>query len=94
MTLRRPQHSHPHTQAQAEGNRQQQQHLHGVGAQFDGAEANAIGMSLALDALPGNPLAISSPLRAVLGRTDDVSNARISLLESDIVAGLSSGSRK
>ncbi|KAI0893920.1 hypothetical protein F4806DRAFT_141170 [Annulohypoxylon nitens] len=92
------QHSYHHTQTHSKGNLQQQQRqeqsLKEIGAQFNDTKVDYAGASKALDALPSNPYARSSTLAAVLGRTDNANKAKARLLASDVVASLSSTTRK
>ncbi|KAI1373626.1 hypothetical protein F4677DRAFT_428664 [Hypoxylon crocopeplum] len=77
-----------------ENHQQQHQQLRGVGVQFDGVDIGNTNIPQALEELPGNPLAASLQLRAVLGRTIATNTDRVALLDSNVVKSLSSKQHK
>lgn len=94
MTRHRPRHPRGITQAPPlrEDHQQQQQllPLQGLGAQFSSADASYDSVSQALKAFPEHPQVATPQLRAVLGRTATSKNDLLRLLNSDVVASLSS----
>ncbi|KAI1770902.1 hypothetical protein F4818DRAFT_431435 [Hypoxylon cercidicola] len=96
MTSDRPQRSRgpAQTPSPREKCQQQQQLLRETGAQFDRAILGYDGMAQALKELPENPRTTTPQLRAVLGRTATAKGDLTVLINSDIVASLSSVDRR
>ncbi|KAI6087870.1 hypothetical protein F4821DRAFT_235394 [Hypoxylon rubiginosum] len=93
MTSHHPQHLHVTAQAPLPNDSDQQQLLQEIGAQFSSANVCYSDIPQALKGLPGHCQAATShtpQLGAVLGRTASTKGDVIKLLNSDVVASLSS----